>query len=342
MDQIIKTYADSGDVNRLKYIFVDCLDVDPTFEEYREDYEYCRKNVPGLFVPYIELMPFSHNEDDWNEEYWARLKTDLLKNFSSKRFEHMIQTAQVIHGEKIKKLVDERRSRSLEWSELSEFQKVVPEEKKSLLPETKTAMFQAEYTMPNINRHSTTETKIARLKITENTQTENLSKDKDTVWTVPDFIKEKAKKAIGTIVGNSKKVIEAYKMYDGHSDRKRTQEEGENSNEWNIYKEIFVSQKRSYRINSSREYLSVIDYEQDDTGDWIEVGQRIFEMIRQNAQIEQLEKQQNWKPCQGSATEENFSVYFLVNQSAKFTGYYNVKEKNSSKNVKQYYYFRKK
>lgn len=345
MDQVIKTYADAGDVNRLKYIFVDCLDVDPTFEEYREDYEYCKKNVPELFVPHMELMPISHNEDDWDEEYWAKLKTDLLKNFSSERFEHMIQTARVIHGEKIKKLINERKSRNLEQRQSSEFQESYSKDKENLLHETKSVVPQAEYTMLGTDNCSIWKMgNHADYDISENTQTANHLKNTETVWAVPVFLKEKAKKAIDTIggmVGNPKKAIEAYKKYERQIDRARTLEEEKTSNTWYVYKEILVSQKRSYRINASKEFLNVIDYEQDDAGDWIETGQQIYEMIRQKTQIEQLEKQTRWKPCQGSVTDEKFSVYFLVNQNGRFTGYYNVEEKSSSKEVKQYFYFRK-
>lgn len=53
MNTEIKNYADSGDIKSLKYIFVDALDVDPTFVRYEEEYNYC-KSVPGLLESHIE------------------------------------------------------------------------------------------------------------------------------------------------------------------------------------------------------------------------------------------------------------------------------------------------
>ena len=44
----VKKCADRRDIKGLRYIFVDCLDVDPTFEKYKVDYEYCKK-IPGMF-----------------------------------------------------------------------------------------------------------------------------------------------------------------------------------------------------------------------------------------------------------------------------------------------------
>ena len=39
MNKEIKNFADSRDLKSLKYIFVDCLDVDPTFVRYEEEYK---------------------------------------------------------------------------------------------------------------------------------------------------------------------------------------------------------------------------------------------------------------------------------------------------------------
>lgn len=107
MSSIVKKCADSGDIRRLHYIFVDCLDVDPTFEKYKSEYDYC-KNVNGFLEPYQELTPFTYDKNNWNMEYWQRLKTDLTKNFSDERFQHMIQVASVIYADKIARLIKER------------------------------------------------------------------------------------------------------------------------------------------------------------------------------------------------------------------------------------------
>lgn len=109
----IKKYADSGDIKSLKYIFVDSLDVDPTFARYEEEYNYC-KSIPGLLEPHIELTPFSENKADWNEEYWTRLKMDLVKNFSDRRMSHMRDVAQVFLADKIKRILAERAANAVQ------------------------------------------------------------------------------------------------------------------------------------------------------------------------------------------------------------------------------------
>lgn len=107
MNKEIKKFADSGDVKSLKYIFVDALDVDPTFVRYEEEYNYC-KSIPGLLEPYIELTHFSENRADWTEEYWTSLKMDLIKNFSDKRMSHMRDVAQVFLADKVQRILAER------------------------------------------------------------------------------------------------------------------------------------------------------------------------------------------------------------------------------------------
>ncbi len=109
MDTEIKKYADSGDIKSLKYIFVDSLDVDPTFVRYEEEYNYC-KSIPGLLEPHVELTPFKTNKADWNEEYWTSLKMDLVKNFSDRRMSHMREVARVFLADKVQRILVERAS----------------------------------------------------------------------------------------------------------------------------------------------------------------------------------------------------------------------------------------
>lgn len=111
MHKEVKKCADKGDIKGLRYIFVDCLDVDPTFEKYREDYEYC-KNLNGLFESHRELTPFLMDESLCNDKYWQKLKTDLLKNFSDRRFKHMIQVARIVYSDKIERILKERKNSS--------------------------------------------------------------------------------------------------------------------------------------------------------------------------------------------------------------------------------------
>lgn len=107
MDAAIKRSADNRDIKALKYIFVDSLDVDPTFIDYAEDYAYC-KSVPGFIELHTELTPLTDDQGKWTEEYWTKLKMDLLKNFSEERFSHMQKVAKVIMAEKVKRLTAER------------------------------------------------------------------------------------------------------------------------------------------------------------------------------------------------------------------------------------------
>lgn len=106
----IKKCLDSGDIIGLRYIFLDSLDVDPTFEKYIEDYNVCKK-LEGMFEPYIELTPLSLSDSDWNMEYWGKIKFDQKRNFSEKRFEHMREIAKIVHAEKVKRLLTEREEK---------------------------------------------------------------------------------------------------------------------------------------------------------------------------------------------------------------------------------------
>lgn len=108
MNQEMKQMADSGDLKSLKYIFVDALDVDPTFLRYEEEYNYCKSK--GLLEPHQELTPFIQDPSRWNDAYWARLKQDLLKNFSDRRMSHMREVAKVYLAEKIQRVNSERAS----------------------------------------------------------------------------------------------------------------------------------------------------------------------------------------------------------------------------------------
>lgn len=105
----VRKCAEAHDIKGLRYIFVDSLDVDPTFEKYKEDYEYC-KSIQGLFDEHQELNGILADESRWTSEYWEQLKLDLMKNFSLKRFEHMIAVAQVVYADKITRLRKEREA----------------------------------------------------------------------------------------------------------------------------------------------------------------------------------------------------------------------------------------
>lgn len=105
----VKKCAENNDIKGLRYVFLDCLDVDPTFEKYEEDYNYC-KNINGFFDLFVEMTPLLFEKSRWDMKYWEQLKLDLVKNFSSERFEHMIDVAKVVYAGKISRLLAERGS----------------------------------------------------------------------------------------------------------------------------------------------------------------------------------------------------------------------------------------
>ena len=104
----VKKHIDNNDIKGIRYVFIDSLDVDPTFDKYRETYDEC-KNLAGLFEEYKELSELSPNKNSWNREYWKNIKIDLEKNFSKKRFEYMIEVAKVVYAEKVERLNRERK-----------------------------------------------------------------------------------------------------------------------------------------------------------------------------------------------------------------------------------------
>lgn len=120
----VKKCAENNNIRGLRYIFADSLDVDPTFEKYKEDYDYCKK-INGFFEPFVEITPLISDKGRWNMNYWDQLKIDLMKNFSSKRFEHMIDVAKVVYSDKVSRLVSERQAEA----ELEQRNKKIEEEK---------------------------------------------------------------------------------------------------------------------------------------------------------------------------------------------------------------------
>lgn len=120
MHNNVKKYADSNDITSLRYVFYDCLDVDPSFDKYMEDYEYACK-VSGFLEDHIALTPFSNNKSEWNEDYWLSLKKDLKNNFSDKRFNHMKDVARVVHADRLKRIEDERAKKNSEEEKKDHF-----------------------------------------------------------------------------------------------------------------------------------------------------------------------------------------------------------------------------
>lgn len=106
----IKKYADQKDLQALKFIFVDALDVDPTFENYKDGYNYCK--ACGMLEPHQELTPFINDPSKWDKTYWRQLKGDILENLSEKRIDHMCKVAKVVHKDRIERILAERAERA--------------------------------------------------------------------------------------------------------------------------------------------------------------------------------------------------------------------------------------
>lgn len=121
----INRCIENNDMIGLRYIFLDCLDVDPTFEKYKEGYDKV-KTIDGFFEDYVEIHPLVDEKEKWNEDYWIQLKNDLRENFSEKRFMHMRKVAKVYFSDKISKLEMQRANEKIKKVE----DKICREEKK--------------------------------------------------------------------------------------------------------------------------------------------------------------------------------------------------------------------
>lgn len=119
----VKKCIDAGDIKGLRYIFLDSLDVDPTFEKYKEDYKVC-KGIEGFFETHIELNTLVAVQTNWDMDYWVKLKYDQKQNFSERRFEHMIEVAKIVNAEKVERLLAERAAKQSRIEE--QIEQVIP------------------------------------------------------------------------------------------------------------------------------------------------------------------------------------------------------------------------
>ena len=121
--EALNTYS----VKRLKYIFVDSLDVDPTNVKYKTFYDIAKKR--GLLEPHEELTPFYSDSQLEKmpqrelDEYWIKIKKDYLNNPSDERMQNMIRIAKILYKEKIQKLLKQRKEIDENEEELQKKQK---------------------------------------------------------------------------------------------------------------------------------------------------------------------------------------------------------------------------
>lgn len=106
LNEDVKKSIETNNMQLLKYTFCDCLDGDPTFKSYEEDYDYCVKhNI--LFEAHREINPMTLN--NVSEEYWVQLKNDFLENPSTKRFNHMREVAKILYKDRIAAIEEQKR-----------------------------------------------------------------------------------------------------------------------------------------------------------------------------------------------------------------------------------------
>lgn len=106
LNEDVKKSIETNNMQLLKYTFCDCLDGDPTFKSYEEDYNYCVKNGI-LFESHREINPMTLN--NVCEEYWVQLKNDFLENPSTKRFNHMREVAKILYKDRITAIEEQKR-----------------------------------------------------------------------------------------------------------------------------------------------------------------------------------------------------------------------------------------
>ena len=115
------------DIKQLKYIFVDSLDVDPTFDRYKSLYNSVKQR--GLLEPHEDLTSFYSDSqleklsEEELEKYWTKIKMDLIKNFSDERMQNMIRIAKILYKEKIQKFMKQRKEIDENEEELQKKQK---------------------------------------------------------------------------------------------------------------------------------------------------------------------------------------------------------------------------
>ncbi len=154
MHNNVKLAVDNGDTLSLKYTFCDCLDGDPTFEKYQEDYDYCVRNN-ALFEAHRELHPMVTSHVD--EEYWVQLKNDFMENPSKERLAHMREVAKILYKDRIARIQAERDAAERERRAAEEQKRADAEAKQKAAAEAQAQQsttpppYQPSYTQPPQN-----------------------------------------------------------------------------------------------------------------------------------------------------------------------------------------------
>lgn len=103
----------SGGIKRMRYLFRESTDIDPTFEQYKKVFQLAKQH--GFVEDHEERTPFKSEAElktmnsDELLDYYIAIKRDLAENLSEERMDYQIKLAQIIHSEKFKRFKEENK-----------------------------------------------------------------------------------------------------------------------------------------------------------------------------------------------------------------------------------------
>lgn len=109
MSDLLKKYIQvaGNDFLSLRRYFYNGFDLDPTFDTYQSDFEYCKER--GFVESHKGLTPFVYDQSLWTKDYYDKIHGDLLRNLSSYRVKHLKRVARFVFKTKIEKIEARRR-----------------------------------------------------------------------------------------------------------------------------------------------------------------------------------------------------------------------------------------
>ena len=102
-----------GGIKRMRYLFRESTDIDPTFEEYKKVFQLAKQH--GFVEDHEERTPFKSEAElktmnsDELIDYYITIKRDLAENLSEERMDYQIKLSQIIHSEKFKRFKEENK-----------------------------------------------------------------------------------------------------------------------------------------------------------------------------------------------------------------------------------------
>ena len=102
-----------GGIKRMRYLFRESTDIDPTFEEYKKVFQLAKQH--GFVEEHEERTPFKSEAElktmnsDELIDYYITIKRDLAENLSEERMDYQIKLSQIIHSEKFKRFKEENK-----------------------------------------------------------------------------------------------------------------------------------------------------------------------------------------------------------------------------------------